>query len=613
MSYTAYLSMAEKLARDNDCKLLYLCLFGSHLYGTSTSDSDIDMRGLFLPSSRSLALQEAKTSLHDSTGDDESRNSAEDVDIDLWSLQYWLFKLLPAGDTGAMDLFFSPSHKECVLYRDPVLDKIFSSPEKLLDLAGGQAYTQYALGQAKKYGIKGSRLGAIKQVHKWLEANSELTAGTRLGDILERLAADCADGRYCAVETIHTGEKALQLCGKYHVVGISTEEFSRRVNSDMNRYGARAEQAERNEGVDCKAISHALRALDQMEELLHTGRVSFPLRTRKELMEVKRGDFTWQEMEPMVLERLKEIDRLREGTSLPHCYDATFAREQVLAAYGLQQDEPVPAARICPEGRGLPHEVFQDVCQRLNAVEKEHDVRILYACESGSRAWGFPSRDSDFDIRFIYAHDEDWYLDIRQDKKDVIELGVITTEHGVLDINGWDLRKAFHLLVKSNAQILEWLDSPTVILDRFAIRQEMRQLTEKGFDHLAVWYHYSKFLHNCSKAYRNRPGSKRFLYMLRALLCLSWMESNQSLPPMSIDRLLPGVKTAEPYLEDIRDIIRDREEAEDHASFHLPDRLRRWVVDEMERLEEVKPSGPANERRSGYGAAFRRILRQTWA
>lgn len=348
-AFEIYRRKAEELAARNNVRLAYLTMFGSHLYGTDTEKSDLDLKGLFLPSVESLVLQNSVKSLHFSTGNEHSRNSSEDVDIELWSLQYWLLKLVPSGDTGALDLFFSPSHAKCVIFRDPCLDAVFDSPERLLDLKNNQAYVGYAIGQAKKYGIKGSRLGAIKHVQRWLEAAEDRFSqepDLRLGAVMDEILRDCGS-KYCAEVTDNSGKRCIQLCGKLHTETIRLTEFRNRVDSDMARYGARANDAEQNNGIDYKAMSHAIRAIDQMEELLTTGRVNFPLKTREGIMAVKRGEFTWQEMEPMVLERLAQIEALQAECGQPHRYDADFAREVLLNCYGLQPEEseqgsPVP-------------------------------------------------------------------------------------------------------------------------------------------------------------------------------------------------------------------------------------------------------------------------------
>jgi hypothetical protein len=328
------LEQARALCHEHGASLLFLTLFGSTLYGTETpGTSDLDVRGIFLPSRESLALNKAPKSLHFSTGNKERRNLAGDMDVDLWSVQHWLLKLLPSGDTGALDVLFAPSHTACTLYRHPALDAVFANPLLLVDTGKGRAYAEYSLGQAKKYGIKGSRVGALKAVRVWLQAHCpDPQPHERLGDCLDALAASCADDRFCSIVTVR-GERALQLCGKLHMDTVRMPELIRRVEADMRRYGARAEEAERNEGLDFKALSHALRALDQMEDLLQTGKIVFPLRSRNELISVKKGEYPWREVEPRILERLEAVDALRENAPFTGTYDAGFAESCILACY----------------------------------------------------------------------------------------------------------------------------------------------------------------------------------------------------------------------------------------------------------------------------------------
>lgn len=105
----------------------------------------------------------------------------------------------------------------------------------------------------------------------------------------------------------------------------------------------------------------------------------------------------------------------------------------------------------------LPDAMRERVLEELTRLEQEHDVTVLYACESGSRAWGFASPDSDYDVRFVYVQQPDWYLRV-DEPRDVLERP-LTDE---LDLSGWELRKTLRLLRKSNPTLLEWLDSPLV-------------------------------------------------------------------------------------------------------------------------------------------------------
>ncbi len=112
----------------------------------------------------------------------------------------------------------------------------------------------------------------------------------------------------------------------------------------------------------------------------------------------------------------------------------------------------------------------------LERIEKENDVKILFAVESGSRAWGFPSKDSDYDVRFVYMHPVEWYLSIH-DKRDVIEYPISDD----LDISGWDIKKALQLFAKSNPALLEWIRSPIFYSKNSNFPEQLQQMSEKEF------------------------------------------------------------------------------------------------------------------------------------
>jgi hypothetical protein len=277
------LAKVHSLCAENDAELVFLTFSGSTLYGTRVSGkSDVDVRGLFLPSVRTLTLEEAPKSLHFTTKNKASRNTSDDVDIDLWSLQYWLLNLLPNGDTGALDLLFSPSHEACTLYRSPMLAPVFAAPLRLISTERRRGYAEYSLGQAKKYGVKGSHLGALRAVARFLRGLNP-DPEERLFSYFQHVIEACGEERFCAVQDVK-GHQMLRLCGKLHEGSIRMEEFVRRVEADMGRFGERAREAERNQGLDLKALSHALRALMQIEELLTTGMICFPLKGREELI-----------------------------------------------------------------------------------------------------------------------------------------------------------------------------------------------------------------------------------------------------------------------------------------------------------------------------------------
>ncbi|MEM0575051.1 nucleotidyltransferase domain-containing protein [Flavobacterium polysaccharolyticum] len=175
-----------------------------------------------------------------------------------------------------------------------------------------------------------------------------------------------------------------------------------------------------------------------------------------------------------------------------------------------------------------------NILNQLKAIEHEKGVTLLYAVESGSRAWGFASPDSDYDIRFIYRHDLNYYLSLWE-QPDVIEF--MTKDD--LDGSGWDLRKTVKLLAKSNAPLLEWLYSPVVYYEHEAFATQMRALAKECFSPIACLHHYlgtaKKFMTVCEQ---DEVKLKSYFYALRTALAGKWIIENNSFPPVAFAELL---------------------------------------------------------------------------
>jgi predicted nucleotidyltransferase len=178
--------------------------------------------------------------------------------------------------------------------------------------------------------------------------------------------------------------------------------------------------------------------------------------------------------------------------------------------------------------------IEQEIQEKLSEIERVRQVRILYACESGSRAWGVASSDSDYDVRFVYVHERDWYLSI-DEKRDVIELPV----NEILDIGGWELRKAMQLMRKSNSVIYEWLQSPKVYRADERFTQMMRDLMPEYFNLRAGVHHYFSMARNTFEQdlQSERVRIKRYFYALRPLFAAMWVIDKQSVMPMRFDVL----------------------------------------------------------------------------
>ena len=180
----------------------------------------------------------------------------------------------------------------------------------------------------------------------------------------------------------------------------------------------------------------------------------------------------------------------------------------------------------------LTQEIIQS---RLKEIEKNHHVRILYACESGSRAWGFESQDSDYDIRFLYVRNVEDYIAVEA-PRDVLE---IPTDE-VWDINGWDLAKALKLLVKGNSNLLEWLHSPIQYIENPQLCQSLLELAKSSVSFKKLFYSYQGMARNNYREYLkgDEVWIKKYLYVLRPLLACLWIEYHQDLPPVQFEKLV---------------------------------------------------------------------------
>lgn len=201
----------------------------------------------------------------------------------------------------------------------------------------------------------------------------------------------------------------------------------------------------------------------------------------------------------------------------------------------------------------LPASARAEVERRLDAIERDKHVRILLAVESGSRAWGFHSPDSDFDARFIFVRREDDYLSLYEER-DVIETPLID----LMDVNGWDLSKALRLMIKGNSVIHEWLASPIVYRSNTAFIAALTPIASAWRSAYADAHHYYGLL--ATQRGRHIEGRevvnlKKYFYAVRPAIALQWLRERGEAPPMDLPGLLAGVSLpteAATALEELR-------------------------------------------------------------
>ncbi len=182
----------------------------------------------------------------------------------------------------------------------------------------------------------------------------------------------------------------------------------------------------------------------------------------------------------------------------------------------------------------IPQNIFEEIQKRLQKAEKEHSIEVLFAIESGSRAWWFESTDSDFDVRFIYKHTRNHYLSI-ENKRDVIEYPIVDE----VDINGWDIRKALQLFQKWNPTFSEWIKSPIMYRENSDFRKDMRAIEKEYFSSKNYIFHYLHMAKWNFREYlkRDQVRVNKYFYVLRPVLACLWIEKYNIAPPMEFQRL----------------------------------------------------------------------------
>ena len=173
------------------------------------------------------------------------------------------------------------------------------------------------------------------------------------------------------------------------------------------------------------------------------------------------------------------------------------------------------------------------IIQKLKEIEQTENIRILHAVESGSRAWGFPSPDSDYDVRFIYVRPPEFYLKLEK-TRDVIELPI----NDMLDINGWDLNKALRLLHSSNPTLFEWMSSP-VIYHQTEFIDQLQPIMDQYFSCKSGLYHYLSMADGNYRDYLKGDivRAKKYFYVLRPILACKWILRTHTKPPMLFSEL----------------------------------------------------------------------------
>lgn len=252
-----------------------------------------------------------------------------------------------------------------------------------------------------------------------------------------------------------------------------------------------------------------------------------------------------------------------------------------------------------------------EIFSNLDQIERDHNVRILFAVESGSRAWGFASKDSDYDVRFIYLHPVEWYLSIRK-HRDVIECPI----SGDLDISGWDLPKALGLFRKSNPPLLEWLGSPHVYRDCYGVAERMRKLMAEFYSPKRCMLHYLHMARGNFREYLKGETVriKKYFYVLRPVLACLWIEKHNTMPPTEFSEVYKDVNLSTSLAAEI-DTLLIRKKAGDELDVEPRiEVINSFLEQQIDHCSDfVECMGMTDVDEVVLDVFFREILKEVWS
>lgn len=261
----------------------------------------------------------------------------------------------------------------------------------------------------------------------------------------------------------------------------------------------------------------------------------------------------------------------------------------------------------------LDAEIKETILQELSKIEADNNVRILFAIESGSRAWGFPSPDSDYDTRFVYARPVDWYLTIAPGR-DVIELPIVDE----LDINGWDIKKALGLLLKPNPVLLEWLSSPERYIWNDEICSDLIAFSKRMTHGAACLHHYRHIGERQFNVYiegKDLVSLKKYFYVVRPAMAIRWLRLNpETAPPMNFQTLMNGTDIPPDLQRVLLELLEAKSRAKEIGQALRIEKIDEFIISELDWAKSTAPPSTKGQNfQDEANDLFRSILQRVWS
>jgi len=315
----------KKIEKQHNVKVVYLTLSGSKLYGTDTENSDTDYKGIFIPNVDDVLLRKDPKSISFTTGEKNSKNSKDDIDFTLHNVVDF-FNMLKKSETGSMDLLFSMFRDKTIVFEDEEFTSLIKKNYKSFLNTNMKSFIGYALGQTKKFGIKGARYNDLDSFVHSFSNSYDVSSSTKLEGIFDDLEDFISECKYIKFvmapgpKSNGTQEdiKYISVLGKLFSGDVTIEYFFDGVNNLYRQFGNRTKTIANTESkTDFKALSHAFRVAVEVKELLETEFIKFPLKDRNYIKDIKAGKVNFEDVVDQVQDILEDVDNLLLNSELP--------------------------------------------------------------------------------------------------------------------------------------------------------------------------------------------------------------------------------------------------------------------------------------------------------
>lgn len=304
---------------DTEHRIICRTIFGSKLYGTDGPDSDTDYKSVFMPTEMEILTGQIPKTINMTTGKNNSRNSADDIDHESFSLHYFMQKLYQ-GQTVALDML----HGNLETITTPLWREL-KDARKQFYTKNMQAFVGYARKQAAKYGVKGSRLDAAREALAFLMTQGDTKIGYLA--VTQQLWEDEHSHLHFVYgpDAIDNQQSYWEVCGKKMTFGGKASHYVDMLKKFYENYGGRAKLAAENQGIDWKAVSHAFRVAYQTKAILQGNGFSYPLKETEEIVSIKYGRRDYNSVVAPALDTLMtEIEELAKVSTLPEKVNVDF-------------------------------------------------------------------------------------------------------------------------------------------------------------------------------------------------------------------------------------------------------------------------------------------------